>query len=165
MMLQTGNSIQLLTGFEGEISFVWFGDGVCPRSQSITVFLYMYTLIYLFFQNWKFLLTKSPVPLTCQLDVWKKNHHNSFIQQFLLLTSILWTTIADVKITWLKIRSVNNLTKVRPLFTLSHRGSDNSRLLIVFSANNIDQSIGYFYVTESRLNDFVIFKNNALRLK
>ena len=58
-----------------------------------------------------------------------------------------------------------NLTKVGPLFTLSHRGSDNSRLLIVFSVNNIDQSIGYFYATESRLNDFVIFKNNALRLK
>ena len=57
-----------------------------------------------------------------------------------------------------------NLTKVRPLFTLSHRGSDNSLLLIVFSANNIDQSIGYFYATESRLNDFVIFKNNALCL-
>ena len=36
---------------------------------------------------------------------------------------------------------------------------------MVFSAINIDQSIGYFYVTESRLNDFVIFKNNALRLK
>mgnify|MGYP003690113861 CR=1 FL=1 len=61
--------------------------------------------------------------------------------------------------------SWTNLTKVRPLFTLSHKGSDNSRLLIVFSANNIDQSIGYFYATESRLNDFVIFKNNALRLK
>ena len=58
-----------------------------------------------------------------------------------------------------------NLTKVRPLFTLSHRGSDNSRLLIVFSANDIDQYISYFYATESRLNDFVIFKNNALRLK
>ena len=54
-----------------------------------------------------------------------------------------------------------NLTKVRPLFTLSHRGSDNSQLLIVFSANNIDQSIGYFYA-ESRLNDFVIFKNTEL---
>ena len=34
-----------------------------------------------------------------------------------------------------------NLTKFRPLFTLSHRGSDNSPLLIVFSANYIDQSI------------------------
>ena len=56
----------------------------------------------------------------------------------------------------------SNLTKVRPQFTLSHRGSDNSRLLIVFSANNIDQSISYFYATESRLNDFAIFKNNAL---
>ena len=31
------------------------------------------------------------------------------------------------------------LTKVRPLFTLSHRGSDESPLLIVFSANYIDQ--------------------------
>ena len=60
---------------------------------------------------------------------------------------------------------LSNLTKVRPLFTLSHRGSDNFRLLIVFSANNIDQSIGYFYSTESRLNDFVILKNNALHLK
>ena len=35
---------------------------------------------------------------------------------------------------------LDNLTKVRPLFTLSHRGTDNSWLLIVFSANNIDQS-------------------------
>ena len=33
-----------------------------------------------------------------------------------------------------------NLTKVRPLFTLLHRGSDNSPLLIVFSAKYIDQS-------------------------
>ena len=37
-----------------------------------------------------------------------------------------------------------NLTKVRPLYTLSHRGSDNSPLLIVFSANYIDQSIVTF---------------------
>ena len=36
---------------------------------------------------------------------------------------------------------LSNLTKVRPLFTLSYRGPDNSQLLIVFSANNIDQSI------------------------
>ena len=59
--------------------------------------------------------------------------------------------------------TLHNLTKVIPLFMLLHWGSDNSLLLIVFSANNIDQSI--VYVTESRLNDFVIFKNNALRLK
>ena len=38
-------------------------------------------------------------------------------------------------------------------------------LITVFSANNIDQSIGYFYATESRLNDFVILKNTALHLK
>ena len=37
-----------------------------------------------------------------------------------------------------------NLTKVRPLFMLSHRGSDNSPLLIVFSAKYIDQSIVTF---------------------
>ena len=49
---------------------------------------------------------------------------------------------------------MNNLTKVRPLFMLSHRGSDNSPLLIMFSANNIDQSIGYFYATESRPKRF-----------
>ena len=51
----------------------------------------------------------------------------------------------------------SKLTKVRPLFTLSRR-SDNYPLLIVFSANHIDQSI----VT---LTTFVFFKNTALRLK
>ena len=34
----------------------------------------------------------------------------------------------------------SNLTHVRPLFTLTHRRSDNSPLLIVFSVNYIDQS-------------------------
>ena len=33
-----------------------------------------------------------------------------------------------------------NLIKVRPLFTLSHRGSDDSSFLIVFCANYIEQS-------------------------
>ena len=42
-----------------------------------------------------------------------------------------------------------NLTKTRPLFTLLHRGSDNLPLLIVFSANYIDQSNRDFYATES----------------
>ena len=37
-----------------------------------------------------------------------------------------------------------NLTKVRPLFTLPHRGSDNFPLLMVFSANYIDQAIVTF---------------------
>ena len=37
--------------------------------------------------------------------------------------------------------------------------------MATLSQLNIEQSIGYFYATESRLNDFVIFKNNALRLK
>ena len=44
--------------------------------------------------------------------------------------------------------SRSNLTEVRPLFTLSHRGSDNSTLLIVLSANYIDQSNREFYPTE-----------------
>ena len=34
----------------------------------------------------------------------------------------------------------SNLTKIRPLITLSHRGSDNTPLLTVFSAKYIDQS-------------------------
>ena len=48
-----------------------------------------------------------------------------------------------------------NLTKVRPLFTLSHRGSDNSPLIkhrvqcdLYWPFNR------YFYATESKLNDF-----------
>ena len=41
-----------------------------------------------------------------------------------------------------------NLAKVRPLFTLSHKGYDNSPLLIVFSANYFDQSNLDFYATE-----------------
>ena len=44
-----------------------------------------------------------------------------------------------------------NLTKVRPLFTLSYRASDNSPLLIMFSANYIDQSNRDFYATEGIL--------------
>ena len=31
-----------------------------------------------------------------------------------------------------RYKTMGNLTKVRPLFTLSHRGSDNTTLLIVF---------------------------------
>ena len=81
------------------------------------------------------------------------------------------------------------LTEVRPLFTLLHRGSDNSPLLIVFSANYIDQSNRDLYATESiskaltfdiliwveymsevtqkisNKSTFIIFKNTALCLK
>ena len=43
-------------------------------------------------------------------------------------------------------------TKVRPLFSLPHRGSDISPLLMVFSANDIDlQSNRDFYATEGTL--------------
>ena len=35
---------------------------------------------------------------------------------------------------------LRNLTKFRPLFTLSHRGSNNSPLMIVFSANQTEIS-------------------------
>ena len=39
----------------------------------------------------------------------------------------------NFKLLWnFRIMNFTNLTKVRPLFTLSHKGSDNSRLLIVF---------------------------------
>ena len=40
----------------------------------------------------------------------------------------------------LKVIPTVNLNKVRPLFMLLHRGSDNSPLLMVFSANYIAQS-------------------------
>ena len=52
----------------------------------------------------------------------------------------------------------NNLTKVRPLFTLSHRGSDNSPLLIVFSANYIDQSIVTFMRLRVGLTKYMYFQ-------
>ena len=42
---------------------------------------------------------------------------------------------------------VNNLTKVRPLFKLSHGGYDNCPLLIVFSDTYIDQSNREFHLT------------------
>ena len=41
-----------------------------------------------------------------------------------------------------------SLTKLRPLFTLSNRGSDNSPLLFVYSAYYMEQSM----VTFMRLN-------------
>ena len=41
-----------------------------------------------------------------------------------------------------------NLTKVRPLFTIMHRGSENAPLLDVFSAYYIDQSNRDFYAYE-----------------
>ena len=44
-----------------------------------------------------------------------------------------------------------NLTKVKPLFSLLHRGSYNSPLLIVFSTNYIDQSNRDFYASEGIL--------------
>ena len=44
----------------------------------------------------------------------------------------------------LQVGLVFNVTKFRPLFTLSHRESDNSPLLNVFSAIYIDQSIVTF---------------------
>ena len=47
---------------------------------------------------------------------------------------------------------VLNLSQVRPLFSLPHRGSDNSQLLFMFSANDIDlQSNRDFYATEGTL--------------
>ena len=47
-----------------------------------------------------------------------------------------------------------NLAKVRPLLTLSHRGYENSPLLIVFSANYFDQSNLDFYATEGISESF-----------
>ena len=51
------------------------------------------------------------------------------------------------------------LTKVKPLFTLLHRGSDSSPLLFVFSANYIDRSNRNFIC----LNVFRIYPRRPLR--
>ena len=61
-------------------------------------------------------------------------------------------TVADSGDDVSRSRNYGNLNKVIPrsILSLSHRGSDNSPLLIVFSAKNIDQTI----VTFIRLNAF-----------
>ena len=85
-----------------------------------------------------------------------------------------------------QIRYNDNLTKFRPLLTLSHRGSDNSPLLIVFGGNYIDQSnvtfmwpkqfgsfdlliwVNHMSEVTRKHNSkmtFVIFNNTARRLK
>ena len=69
-----------------------------------------------------------------------KNTSKTEIQLF---DTVQWSTKFDTKIIVINlvIAICSNLTKVKPLFMLWHRGSDNSPLLIVFSANYIDQSI------------------------
>ena len=77
---------------------------------------------------------------------------------------------------YLQYRIEDLISKVRPLFTISNRGSDHSPLLIVSSGDNIDRSKNLdFYVTEgisealtvdlSTKVTFIIFKNTALCLK
>ena len=68
-----------------------------------------------------------------------------------------------------------NLIKVRPLFTLSHRGSDNSPLLIVFKwtlyilcMNDVvmisTNQIAYFKRIRQHIFFFIIFKRLAYML-
>ena len=66
------------------------------------------------------------------------------------------TVEQETKRSWWKLvgngtlifNSLLKLTKVRPLFTLLHRGSDNYPILIVLSANYIHQSNRDFYANE-----------------
>ena len=61
--------------------------------------------------------------------IWNLFHERDrifFIFSRVRSTSKIWKN----PVIWVK--KIPNLTNVRPLFTLSHRGSDNSRLLIVF---------------------------------
>ena len=53
------------------------------------------------------------------------------------------------------------LTSVRPLFTLLYRGSDNSPLLIGFSANYIDQSNRNFHATEGSRKFFTFWSEQT----
>ena len=57
---------------------------------------------------------------------------------------------------------INNLPKVRPLFTISHRGSDNSPLLIVFNDNYIDQSNCDFNSTTFMFEKIICLSNPRL---
>ena len=57
------------------------------------------------------------------------------------------------------------LTKTRPLFTLSHRRSDNFPLLIIFSATYINQSIVTFMRLKVGQTTSVLFKITVMRLK
>ena len=50
-----------------------------------------------------------------------------------------------------------NLTKVTSIFALSHRGSDNSPLMIVFSAYYVDQWNRDFYATEGISETFTFW--------
>ena len=85
----------------------------------------------------------------------------------------------NVQCTWVLYLNFN-LTKVGPLFTLLHRGSNNSPLLIVFSANyivqlnrnytclKVFQKFWHFDLTtcprwHENVN-FIIFKNTAMHL-
>ena len=54
-----------------------------------------------------------------------------------------------------------NLTKVRPLFTLSHRGSDNSRLQIVFMWTLYELCSCIYYVMIST-NQIAYFKQCSI---
>ena len=68
------------------------------------------------------------------------SHYSHFKQEYYEPTVVVKAAI--------KSFAFISLTKVRPSFTLSHRGSDNSPLLIVFNANYIDQSNRDFSTTE-----------------
>ena len=57
-----------------------------------------------------------------------------------------------------------NLTKVRPLFTLSHRGSDNSPLLIVFKWTLYELCLCIYYIMIST-NQITYFKRSAVFVK
>ena len=75
--------------------------------------------------------------MTLEKFLFSKYHKN--------VTPLHWPKKSKYRVhAYVFITTLPNLTKVRPLFTLSHRGSDNSPLLIVFSANYINQSIVTF---------------------
>ena len=68
------------------------------------------------------------------------NIHNGVVFFFSSPELKAWTFLIVYCTSKYTFHVLINLTKVRPLFTLSHRGSNNSPLLIMFSANYIDQS-------------------------
>ena len=73
---------------------------------------------------------ENNITINVTLQTTNPKRHNVMVRKlYNSITGICISHIASI-----------NLTKVRPLFTLLHRGSENSPLMLVFSANYIDQS-------------------------
>ena len=94
--------------------------------------------------------------MKCYLCVIKFKHKNCFDNYLHDYTDLYEGVITSIYF--------YNLTKVRPLVTLSHRGSDNSPLLIVFKWTLYDLCLCIYCIMIST-NQIAYFKRSAVVLK